>query len=169
MYVLKNNLTLVLLCLVILAGVGLWIQLAFYGVDNAKYTIEQSGQADYFIENFVSRSRQESGESYTFRGDYLEFFPHLGMVMVKKPCLFISENKNPPQVIYGDEGVVVENGSVVVLRGNVKVIEKLPEKTNNIDFSPLLLSEVCFSSEAGNRFRTSTDELTLQLEPRLKY
>ena len=36
-------------------------------------------------------------------------------------------------------------------------------------FSALLLSEVCFSSEAGNEFRTSTDELKLQLEPRLKY
>ena len=169
MHVLKNNLTLVLSCLVILAGVGLWIQLAFYGVDNAKYTIEQNGQADYFIENFISRSRQESGESYTFQGDYLEFFPHLGIVMVKKPCLFISENKNLAQIIYGDEGTVVENGSVVVLRGNVKVIEKLPEQTNNINFSALLLSEVCFSSEAGNEFRTSTDELKLQLEPRLKY
>ena len=169
MHVLKNNLTFILSGLVLLAGVGLWIQLAFYDVDDTKYTVEESGQADYFIENFISRSRQESGESYIFQGDYLEFFSHLGIVMVKKPCLLISETENSAEVMYADEGVVVENGSVVVLRGNVKVIKKLPEKTNDINFSALLLSEICFSSKKGNEFRTSTDELTLQLEPRLKY
>ena len=89
--------------------------------------------------------------------------------MIKKPCLLISEDNNSAQVMYGDEGVVSENGSVVILSGNVKVIEKLTEKANNINFSTLFLSEVCFSSENQNRFITSTDELTLQLEHRLKY
>ena len=169
MHVLKNNLIFILSGLILLAGVGLWIQLAFYTVDDTKYTVDESNQADYFIENFVSRSHQESGESYIFQGDYLEFFPQPGIVRIKKPCLLISEDNNSAQVMYGDEGVVSQNGSVVILSGNVKVIEKLTEKAIKINFSPLFLSEICFSSENRNRFITSTDELTLQLEPRLKY
>jgi len=166
----QSDRILLLLFLALLIGLGVWIQrwLTTEGV-TSKISGNQH-QSDYFVKNFVVRGNEVSGVAYILMGDHLEHFPNDQIIEIKRPCLLLPRQDDAPQLIFGEEGRVIQNGAIVVLRGNVKVLEKLPENiTESVYFSSRLLSQLCFSSNAPEGSWTRTDELQLRLKPSLNY
>ena len=170
MRALRVDQSFVILTLVLIMCVGLSIQLVLI---NKESEIEYSTdhiQPDYFIKNFVSSGQQSGGDAYILMGDYLQYFADDGIIDIQRPCLLISQEGDPPQLIFGNEGSVIEDGAVVILRGNVQIIEGLAQTTNSLSRnSRWLLDKWCFSSDWADGAQTRTEELTLQLTPRLNY
>ena len=170
MRALRVDQSFVILALVLIICVGLWIQLVLI---NKEAEIEYStdhNQPDYFIKNFVSSVQQSGGDAYILMGDYLQYFADDGVIDIQRPCLLISQEGDPPQLIFGNEGTVIKDGAVVILRGNVQIIEALTTATDSPPrYSKWLLENWCFSSNWADGAQTRTEELTLQLTPRLNY
>ena len=149
----------------LLLGLGLWMQLGLLVERNPSDIAVVRHQPDYYVENFVARGQDGLGTSYVLRGARFEHFLDDSTVDIKKPCLLLFEKGISPRLIFADTGKIIENGTMIVLNGNVEVRERLPA---NIDESVLLpqdASAACFSPDVRDGTWTRTDELMLQLKP----
>ena len=170
MRALRVDQSFVILALVLIICVGLWIQLALINKETEIEFSADHNQPDYFIRNFVASGQEAEGDAYILMGDYLEYFSDDRVIDIQRPCLLISQEGDPPKLIFGNEGTVIENGTVVILRGKVQIIERLAQTTDLPSrYSRSLLEKWCFSSNWANGGQTRTEELTLQLTPRLNY
>ena len=149
----------------LLIGLGLWMQLGLLTERNPSDIAVVRHQPDSYVRNFVVRGQDGIGTSYVLRGAHLEHFQDDSTVDIKEPCLLLFEKGVSPRVVFADAGRVIENGAMIVLRGNVEVREHLPA---NIDESLFLspdASSACFSPDVRDGTWTRTDELILQLKP----
>ena len=166
----RIDLNTILLVVVLVIGVGFWLRLGLTNKETKTNITANSGRPDYFIKNFVSSGREAGGDAYILIGDYLEYFSSGGIVDIKKPCLLISQQEDSPQLIFGDEGVVIDNGTTIILRGNIQILEELPKAIGEFaEVSTKLLKDSCFSSNWADGTRTHTEELRLRLKPSLNY
>ena len=148
----------------VLIGLGLWMQLGLLTEGNSSDSAAVRHQPDYYVKNFLARGRDGLGTSYVLRGAYLEHFLDDSTVDIKEPCLLLFEKGVSPRLVFADTGRIIENGTMIVLNGNVEVRERLPA---NIDESVLLpqdTSSACFSPDVRDGTWTRTDELMLQLK-----
>ena len=149
----------------LLIGLGYWVQ---YGLQTERNPSDSAGahdQLDYYVENFVARGRDGLGTSYVLRGARFEHFLDDSTVAIEKPCLLLFEKETSSRLIFADTGRIIENGTMIVLNGNVEAREHL---STNIDESVLLpqdTSAACFSPDVRDGTWTRTDELMLQLKP----
>ena len=149
----------------LLIGLGLWMQLGLLAERHPSDRASVRHQPDYYIKNFVARGRDGLGTSYVLRGARFEHFLDDSTVDITNPCLLLFEKGTSPRLIFADTGKIIENGTMIVLNGNVEVRERLPA---NIDESVLLpqdASAACFSPDVRDGTWTRTDELMLQLKP----
>jgi LPS export ABC transporter protein LptC len=149
----------------LLIGLGLWMQLGLLIAKNPSDIAAVRHQPDYYVKNFVARGRDGLGTSYVLRGTHLEHFLDDNTIDIKKPCLLLFEKGVSPRLIFADTGRVIENGAMIVLRGNVEVRERLPAKIDESVFLPQDASLGCFSPDVRDGTWTRTDELMLQLKP----
>ena len=153
----------------LLIGLGYWMQ---HGLQIERHTNDSATvrhQLDYYVKNFVARGWDGLGTSYVLRSAYLEHFPDDGTVNIKRPCLLLFEKGVSPRLVFADTGRVIENGTVIVLHGNVEVRERLPAIIGESAFLPQDASSACFSPDVRDGTWTRTDELVLQLKPSLEH
>ena len=149
----------------LLIGLGLWMQLGLLTERNPSDIAVVRHQPDYYVKNFLARGRDGLGTSYVLRGAHLEHFLDDNTVDIKKPCLLLFEKGVSPRLVFADTGEVIENGTMIVLRGNVEVRERLPVNTDESVFLPQDASSACFSPDVRDGTWTRADELVLQLKP----
>jgi LPS export ABC transporter protein LptC len=150
----------------LLIGLGLWMQLGLLTERSTTDTTEIRHQPDYFIEKFLARGRDGSGTKYILKGGYLEHFPNNSTIDIAWPCLLLFEEGSSPQLVFADRGRVIENSTMIVLRGNVEVLEHLPNNINESLFLPRHYSSPsCFSTDISDGTWTRTNEIVLQLKP----
>ena len=149
----------------LLIGLGLWMQLGLLTERNPSDIATFRHQPDYYVKNFVARGQDGLGTSYVLRGTHLENFRDDSVVDIKKPCLLLFEKGVSPRLAFADTGRVIKNGTMIVLRGNVEVRERLPANIDESAFLPLDASSACFSTDVWDGTWTRADELMLQLRP----
>ena len=148
----------------LLIGLGLWMQLGLLTERNTSDTAAVRHQPDYYVKNFIARGRDGLGTSYVLRGAHFEHFLYDNTVDIKEPCLLLFEKGVSPQLVFADTGRVIENGTMIVLHGNVEVRERLPENIDESGFLPQDASSACFSLDVRDGAWTRADELVLQLK-----
>ena len=149
----------------LLIGLGLWMQLGLLTERNPSDNAAVRNQPDYYVEDFVARGRNGLGTSYVLRGAHLEHFLNNSTVDIKEPCLLLFEKGVSPRLVFADTGRVIENGTMIVLHGNVEVRERLPANIDESVFLPQDASSACFSPDVQDGTWTRADELMLQLKP----
>ena len=150
----------------LLIGLGLWMQLGLLTESNRSDSATVHYQPDYYVKDFVARGRDGLGTSYILRGAHLEHFLNDSTVDIKEPCLLLFEKGVSPRLVFADTGRVIENGTMIVLHGNVEVRERLPAHIDDSVFPPPDALSACFSSDVQDGTWTRADELVLQLKPR---
>ena len=153
----------------VLIGLGLWMQLGLLTERNPSDSAAVRHQPDYYVKNFLARGRDGLGTSYVLRGAYLEHFLDDSTVDIKEPCLLLFEKGVSPRLVFADTGRVIENGTMIVLHGNVEVRERLPANIDESVFLPQDASSACFSPDVRDGTWTRADELMLQLKPGPEY
>jgi hypothetical protein len=98
------------------------------------------------------------------RGDHLEHFLDDNTVGIEKPCLLLFEKGNSPRLVFADTGKVIENGTIIVLHGNVEVREDLLPNIDESVFLPQGASPACFSPDIQDGTWTRANGLVLQLK-----
>ena len=153
--------------LALLVAVGTWMQLGPLSQGSTPHDATGArDQPDYFVEEFVARGHDENGTAYVLRGTRLEHFPYDRTVNIKQPCLLLIEKNVPPRLIFADSGKIIENTMMIVLRGNVEVLESLDANIDESVFLPRDTSSTsCFSPDNLDGAWTQTDELVLRLKP----
>ena len=149
----------------LLLGLGYWMQLGLLTERNPSDSAAVRHQPDYYVKNFIARGRDGFGTSYVLRGAHLEHFLNNSTVDIKEPCLLLFEKGVSPRLVFADTGRVIENGTVIVLHGNVEVQERLPANIDESVFLPQDASSACFSLDVQDGTWTRADELMLQLIP----
>ena len=149
----------------LLIGLGLWMQLGLLTERNPSDIAAVRYQPDYYVQNFIAKGRDGLGTSYVLRGTHLEHFLNNSTVDIEEPCLLLLEKGVSPQLVFADTGRVIENGTMIVLQGNVEIRERLPENIDESVFLPLDASSACFSPDVRDGTWTRADELVLQLKP----
>ena len=149
----------------LLIGLGLWMQLGLLTERNPSDIPVVRHQPDYYVRNFVVRGQDGIGTSYVLRGAHLEHFLDDSTVDIKKPCLLLFEKGVPPRLVFADTGRVIENGTIIVFRGNVEVRDHLPAIIDESVFLPQDATSACFSPDVRDGTWTRADELVLQLKP----
>jgi LPS export ABC transporter protein LptC len=148
----------------LLIGLGLWMQLGLLSEGNPPESVSARHQPDYYVKNFVARGRDGYGTSYILRGSHLEHFLDDSTVDIKDPCLFLFEKGVAPRVVFANTGKVIEDGTIIVLHGNVEVQERLATDINASAFLNQETSSDCFSPDVRDGTWTRTNELVLRLK-----
>ena len=153
----------------LLICLGLWMQIGLLTERNPSDIATFRHQPDYYVKNFVARGQDGLGTSYVLRGTHLEHFLDDSTVDIKEPCLLLFEKGVSPRLVFADMGKVIENDTMIVLRGNVEVREHLPADIDESVFLPQDTSSACFSPHVRDGTWTRVDELVLQLKPSPKH
>ena len=122
-------------------------------------------EPDYYVKNYVARGRDGLGTSYVLSGAHFKHFLDDNAVDIKEPCLLLFEKGASPRLVIADTGRVIENGTMIVLHGNVEVRERLPTNIDESIFLPEDASSACFLPDVRDGTWTRSDELVLQLKP----
>ena len=153
----------------LLIGLGYWMQ---HGLQIERHPYDSATvrhQLDYYVKNFVARGRDGLGTSYVLRSAYLKYFLDDKTVDIKEPCLLLFEKGVSPRLVFADTGEIIENSTMIVLRGNVEVRERLSANIDESVFLPQDTSSACFSPDIRDGTWTRADELVLQLKLGLEH
>lgn len=80
-------------------------------------------EPDYYIENFVATGLDSEGRQYVMDGIRLAHYPVDDTSLIEQPHIIQYTEEAGPRHIYADTGLISADGTEVLLRGNVKVIE----------------------------------------------
>ena len=88
---------------------------------------------DYYIENFVASGLDSSGRQYVLEALRLVHFPHDDTSLVEQPHIIQYSDEAGPRHVYADSGLISADGTEILLRGSVKVIEsKSDSRAGNV-------------------------------------
>ncbi len=82
---------------------------------------------DYYIENFVATGLDDEGRQYVMEGVRLAHFPIDDTSLIEQPHIIQYTDEAGPRHVYADSGLISADGTEVLLRGSVKVIESRSE------------------------------------------
>lgn len=111
-------------------------------------TAEQADdQPDYYIENFVATGVDSQGRQYVMEGVRMAHFPIDDTSLIEQPHIIQYTDDAGPRHVYAETGLISADGTEILLRGSVKVIESQSEgKPGNV---------------------TSTDRMRIQLRKKV--
>ncbi len=108
----------------VMFGLSLWLQMNFL-----KPTLPQNGtvishEPDYYIHKFTATGRDANGIAYVLEAKRLAHFPDDNTALLDEPRLVQYEQDRSSRTTHSDSGLVYENGTKILLRGNVQVTQE---------------------------------------------
>ena len=105
----------------VMFGLSLWLQMNFL-----KPILPQSGtvishEPDYYIHKFTATGRDANGIAYVLEAKRLAHFPDDNTALLDEPRLVQYEQDTSSRTTSSDSGLVYENGTKILLQGNVQV------------------------------------------------
>ena len=107
----------------VMFGLSLWLQMNFL-----KPTLPQNGtvishEPDYYIHKFTATGRDANGIAYVLEAKRLAHFPDDNTALLDEPRLVQYEQDTSSRTTSSDSGLVYENGTKILLQGNVRITQ----------------------------------------------
>ena len=107
----------------VMFGLSLWLQMNFL-----KPILPQSGtvishEPDYYIHKFTATGRDANGIAYVLEAKRLAHFPDDNTALLDEPRLVQYEQDTSSRTTSSDSGLVYEDGTKILLQGNVQVTQ----------------------------------------------
>ena len=112
----------------VMFGLSLWLQMNFL-----KPTLPQNGtvishEPDYYIHKFTATGRDANGIAYVLEAKRLAHFPDDNTALLDEPRLVQYDDDKSARTTFSDSGLVYENGTKILLQGNVQVTQGATDK-----------------------------------------
>lgn len=88
---------------------------------------QRENDPDYYMENFIATGLDGEGRQYIMEGVRMLHFPIDDTSLVEQPHIIQYTEEAGPRHVYAETGLISADGTEVLLRGNVKVIESRSE------------------------------------------
>ncbi len=116
--------TVIVAVLLVFAALTAWLEQSQQKpVEVAEENTTAPNDPDYYIENFVATGLDAQGRQYVLESLRLAHFPHDDTSLLDQPHVIQYSEEAGPRHVYAESGLLSADGTEILLRGNVKVIE----------------------------------------------
>ena len=109
--------------IVVMFGLSLWLQMYFLNPKLLQNAPIVSHEPDYYIHKFTTTGRDTNGISYVLEAKRLAHFPDDNTALLDEPRLVQYDEDKSARTTFSDSGLVYENGTKILLQGNVQVTQ----------------------------------------------
>ena len=114
--------------IVVMFGLSLWLQMHFLKPKLLQNTPIVSHEPDYYIHKFTTTGRDTNGIAYVLEAKRLAHFPDDNTALLDEPRLVQYDEDKSARTTFSDSGLVYENGTKILLQGNVQVTQGATDK-----------------------------------------
>lgn len=107
----------------VMFGLSLWLQMNFIKPTLPQIETVISHEPDYYIHKFTATGRDANGIAYVLEAKRLAHFPDDNTALLDEPRLVQYEQDTSSRTTSSDSGLVYENGTKILLQGNVRVTQ----------------------------------------------
>ena len=107
----------------VMFGLSLWLQMNFLKPTLPQIETVISHEPDYYIHKFTATGRDANGIAYVLEAKRLAHFPDDNTALLDEPRLVQYEQDASSRTTSSDSGLVYENGTKILLQGNVQVTQ----------------------------------------------
>ncbi len=108
---------------IMLGIMSIWLQFGLLETPETEISEAEKNDPDYYILDFVSTGMDELGKQYQVIADRMVHYPYGDRALLDRPHIVQFELDGTPRHIYADSGWLYNEGSRVLLTGNVRVIQ----------------------------------------------
>ena len=109
--------------IVVMFGLSLWLQMHFLKPKLHQNAPIVSHEPDYYIHKFTTTGRDSNGIAYVLEAKRLAHFPDDNTALLDEPRLVQYDEDKSARTTFSDSGLVYENGTKILLQGNVQVTQ----------------------------------------------
>ena len=114
--------------IVVMFGLSLWLQMYFLNPKLLQNAPIVSHEPDYYIHKFTTTGRDTNGIAYVLEAKRLAHFPDDNTALLDEPRLVQYDEDKAASTTFSDSGLVYENGTKILLQGNVQVTQGATDK-----------------------------------------
>ena len=114
--------------IVVMFGLSLWLQMHFLKPKLLRNAPIVSHEPDYYIHKFTTTGRDTNGIAYVLEAKRLAHFPDDNTALLDEPRLVQYDEDKSARTTFSDSGLVYENGTKILLQGNVQVTQGATDK-----------------------------------------
>jgi len=114
--------------IVVMFGLSLWLQMYFLKPKLLQNAPIVSHEPDYYIHKFTTTGRDTNGIGYVLEAKRLAHFPDDNTALLDEPRLVQYDEDKSARTTFSDSGLVYENGTKILLQGNVQVTQGATDK-----------------------------------------
>ena len=114
--------------IVVMFGLSLWLQMYFLNPKLLQNAPIVSHEPDYYIHKFTTTGRDTNGIAYVLEAKRLAHFPDDNTALLDEPRLVQYDENKSARTTFSDSGLVYENGTKILLQGNVQVTQGATDK-----------------------------------------
>lgn len=107
----------------VMFGLSLWLQMNFLKPTLPQNETVISHEPDYYIHKFTATGRDANVIAYVLEAKRLAHFPDDNTALLDEPRLVQYEQGTSSRTTSSDSGLVYENGTKILLQGNVQVTQ----------------------------------------------
>ena len=107
----------------VMFGLSLWLQMNFLKPTLPQIETVISHEPDYYIHKFTATGRDANGIAYVLEAKRLAHFPDDNTALLDEPRLVQYDQDTSSRTTSSDSGLVYENGTKILLQGNVQVTQ----------------------------------------------
>ena len=107
----------------VMFGLSLWLQMNFLKPTLPQIETVISHEPDYYIHKFTATGRDANGIAYVLEAKRLAHFPDDNTALLDEPRLVQYGQDKSSRTTSSDSGLVYENGTKILLQGNVQVTQ----------------------------------------------
>jgi len=107
----------------VMFGLSLWLQMNFLKPTLPQIETVISHEPDYYIHKFTATGRDANGIAYVLEAKRLAHFPDDNTALLDKPKLRQYNEGELSRTTSSDYGELLEDGTKILLRGNVQVTQ----------------------------------------------
>ena len=112
----------------VMFGLSLWLQMNFLKPTLPQIETVISHEPDYYIHKFTATGRDANGIAYVLEAKRLAHFPDDNTALLDEPRLVQYDEDKSARTTFSDSGLVYENGTKILLQGNVQVTQGATDK-----------------------------------------
>ena len=105
----------------VMFGLSLWLQMNFLKPTLPQIETVISHEPDYYIHKFTATGHDANGIAYVLEAKRLAHFPDDNTALLDEPRLVQYGQDKSSRTTSSDSGLVYENGTKILLQGNVQV------------------------------------------------